>query len=542
MKKLVLKILFFVILQTPIFATTYYVDAVNGNNSYNGLTIATAKKTLSWFSYSTTFLQPGDTILLLNGTYTGGTSFAILALRASGTPTNPITIKNYSGHSPLLQMNDSQWHAIHLGESIHDIIIDGLKIRGNAANINLSDALNQPGSCANTTGSPIPKFNGNGITIDGRTNDALVHHITIRNCEIFECSGGGLISLRADYLNYENNFIYNNSWYTIYGSSGISNLNSMNYDSHSSGGYTMIIKNNVVYGNELYVPWIGPCLIYDGNGIIVDSENNVTIGKPAYTGKTLIENNIVHHNGGRGIHMLNSNNVDVINNTCYMNGRSPAISDGEITVQGATNVRIFNNIMYARDGERANYKDAPSTGFSSGNNLIFNAASNKISFTNTTDKVNQDPLFVNTDLNTGNFNVQNTSPAINAGNTIIFAPKDYEGVIRPQGPTSDIGAYEFVGSLSNTAFNETFNNLLIYPNPSSSDAKLRYSVKQKENIKITLYDCLGKELLQLINEEQYEGEYELAIKTSQLQNGIYYIRLNNGYSDEKSIKFIVKSR
>ena len=184
----------------------------------------------------------------------------------------------------------------------------------------------------------------------------------------------------------------------------------------------MIIKNNVVYGNELYVPWIGPCLIYDGNGIIVDSENNVTIGKPAYTGKTLIENNIVHHNGGRGIHMLNSNNIDVINNTCFMNGRSPAISDGEITVQGATNVRVYNNIMYARDEERANYKNASSTGFSSGNNLIFNAASTKISFTNSTDIVDQDPLFINTGLNTGNFKVQNTSPAINAGTAIIFAP------------------------------------------------------------------------------------------------------------------------
>ena len=539
MKKLLLTILFLLFLSNPIFATTYYVDAVNGNNSYNGLTEARAKKTLSWFSYSTTFLHPGDTILLMNGTYTGGTNYAILALRASGTENNPITIKNYAGHSPLLQMNDNQWHAIHLGESIHHIVIDGLKVRGNAASNNLDDALNQPGSCGNTAGSPIPKYNGNGITIDGRTNDALVHHIIVRNCEIFECSGGGLVSLQSDYLTYEKNLIYNNSWYTVHGSSGISNLNSMNYDSHSGGDYTMIIKNNVLYGNELYVPWLGPCLIYDGNGIIVDSENNATIGKPAYTGKTLIENNIVHHNGGRGIHMLHSNNIDVINNSCYMNGRSPAISDGEITVQGATNVRVFNNIVYARDGERANYKDAASTGFSSGNNLIFNAASNKISFTNSSDKVGQDPLFINTGLETGNFKVQNTSPAINAGNAVVFAPEDYEGTVRPQAGVSDIGAYEFTVVLSNAVFNDNFNNTLVYPNPSSGIATLNYFKTQNDNIKVTVYDNLGKEVMQILNEDQSEGKHELAITTSQLQNGIYFIHISQGNNKQNIIKLIV---
>lgn len=538
MKKQLFTFLLFFFLSNTLLATNYYIDPVNGNNALNGLTEATAKRTLVWFSYNTTFLQPGDNVLLMNGTYTA-TGFAILALRASGAPGNPITFKNYPGHSPLLQMGDNQWHAIHLGEAIHDIVIDGLRIRGNASTIDLNEALNQPGSCANPTGSPVAKFNGNGITIDGRTNDALVHHVTIRNCEIFECCGGGVSSLQGDYLTYENNHIYDNSWYTIYGSSGISNLNSVNYDAHTGGGYTMIIRNNVLHGNELFVPWIGPCVIYDGNGIIIDSENNATISKPAYTGKTLIENNIVHHNGGRGIHAYHSNGIDIINNTCYQNGRCPVISDGEITVQGTPNVKVFNNIMFARDTERANFKDAASTGFTSGNNLIFNAASNKISFTNASDKVDLDPLFINTGLYTGNFNVQNTSPAINAGSAVIFAAKDYEGTTRPQGGISDIGAYEFSGVLSSAVFNDNFGQVTVYPNPSSGNATLSYFKNQSETIKVTVYDYLGKEVMQLTDLDQSEGEHKLAIKTNQLQNGIYFVRINQGNHKESTVRLVV---
>ncbi|WP_130733892.1 T9SS type A sorting domain-containing protein [Flavobacterium sp. J27] len=527
MKKQLTSFLFLLLISKTIFATNYYIDPVNGNNSYNGLTEVTAKQTLTWFSYNTTFLQPGDTVFLMNGTYTAS-GFAILALRASGTTTNPITFKNYPGHTPILQMNDFQWHAIHLGEGIHDIIIDGLRIRGNAATIDLTDALNQPASCGNPSGSPDPKFNGNGITIDGRTNDALVHHIIVRNCEIYECCGGGIAALQADYLTYENNHIYDNSWYTIYGASGISNLNSVNYDNHTEQNYSMIIRNNVLHGNELYIPWIGPCVIYDGNGIIIDSENNATISKPAYSGKTLIENNVVHHNGGRGIHAYHSNGIDIINNTCYMNGRSPVISDGEITVQGATNVKVYNNIMYARETERANFLDAASTGFSFGNNLIFNAINNQISYTNSTDKVGLDPLFINPNLYNGNFKVETTSPAINGGNNLIFATTDYDGISRPQGSSSDIGAFEAASALSNSTFEESLNTVIIYPNPTTDLVTVHYTLIQNSNVTINLYDYLGKEVISIYNEKQNKGKQEIEIKTNYLQKGIYLLKINNG--------------
>ncbi len=106
-------------------ASNYYVNSNSGNNSFNGKTVSTAKKTLAWFSWSTTFLKPGDTIFVMNGTYTGENSFAILALRASGSRENPIVITNFPGDKPLLKLNEFKWAGIHIAEGVHDIVING---------------------------------------------------------------------------------------------------------------------------------------------------------------------------------------------------------------------------------------------------------------------------------------------------------------------------------------------------------------------------------------------------------------------------------
>jgi hypothetical protein len=50
-----------------------------------------------------------------------------------------------------------------------------------------------------------------------------------------------------------------------------------------------------------------------------------------------------------------------------------------------------------------------------------------------------DPKFI--DASNGDFHLQSDSPAINAGVPTII--KDIEGTSRPQGPSYDIGAYEY---------------------------------------------------------------------------------------------------
>ena len=509
-------------------AKNYYINSKTGNNSYNGQSANKPKKTLSWFSWSTSFLEPGDTVFLMNGTYTGGNQFAILALRASGSREKPLVFTNYPGHKPLLKLNEHKWAGIHVAEGAHDIVINGLTIQGYNQNLTLEEAINQPGSCANPGGSTDPKFNGSGISLEGRTNGKHVHHITVSNCEIFECAGGGIGGLEADYLRYENNLIYNNCWYTIYGNSGISNLNSWNYDDHTETEYSMIIRNNILFGNQLFVPWIGPCKIYDGNGIIIDSEYNESKSFSAYSGKTLIENNVVYDNGGRGIHVYKSANVDIINNTSYFNCKSPEISDGEITVQNASNVRVFNNIIYARDGQNANLRLNSPTNITFGNNLIYNAVSGKIAFTNETDIVGLDPEFVDADLENPDLRLSESSPARNAGTNAqgLFSVYDINGVSRYSGGIPDIGAFEFEEEIINsTNILPGKPQLRIYPNPANNIV----TVETRFSGLLEIFSANGAKMLE---KQLNEGDNQVAIDL--LPQGIYTIRI--GENTEKLIK------
>ena len=425
-------------------ATNYYVSALIGNNSFSGTSPLAPFATLPK-AHSLT--NPGDTVFVMNGTYSSSPDgVVIVRITRSGTAAQPIVYKNYPGHTPFIDFN--VWTAIKVTGGASYIVIDGFKIRGNNRNITLNDALNQPGSCANTTGSPNPVYNGSGVDVSGNT-----HHVTVRNCEVYECGGTGIGTGSADYVTIENNLVYNNCWYSKYGNSGISMNESWDYDNNTTG-FKMIIRNNIVYGNRLYVPWRSGTVcqgITDGNGIILDINRN-----SGYLGKFLVENNVVYRNGGRGIHVYKSDNATVRNNSTFKNCASPELSEGEITIITASNVQVYNNIMFARDGERVNSLTGV-TNFSGNNNISYNSILR--GFYNADDII-IDPLF--TDTLNNNFTLLANSPAINAGSNLsgTYSAADILGVARPVGALPEIGAYEFTGTPS-TAGNFTVNNLAV---------------------------------------------------------------------------------
>ncbi|MEO1448383.1 MAG: right-handed parallel beta-helix repeat-containing protein, partial [Bacteroidota bacterium] len=287
-----------------LFATTYYVSA-NGDNANDGLTPLSPFGTLQQAADLT---NPGDTVYIMNGTYSNTYTWEdLLYISRGGNAGSPITYTNYQDHTPKLSFNG--WHGIKIEGGIGYIEISGLEVEGNNKNIILEDALNQPGGCNDLNSSPDGFFNGNGIASDGRFAGPN-HHITIRNCRIHDCAGVGISAIHTDYVLVENCEVYNNAWYSIYGTSGISLYQPWNFD--SSNSIRNIIRNNLVYGNRMFVPWIdAPCAITDGNGIIVDDGRNTQNGSTngIYLGYTLIENNIVYENGGRGIHVFESDRV-----------------------------------------------------------------------------------------------------------------------------------------------------------------------------------------------------------------------------------------
>ncbi len=65
-----------------------------------------------------------------------------------------------------------------------------------------------------------------------------------------------------------------------------------------------------------------------------------------------------------------------------------------------------------------------------------------------------------------------------------------------------------------------------YPNPFNPSTTIKYSVPEKGNVTIRVYDMLGAEVATLINVTQEAGSYEINFDASKLSSGIYIYRLN----------------
>ncbi len=101
MKKVLFLLLIFSSLNTKIFATTYYVDAANGNDSNSGTSIAAPWKTIDKINNFS--FNAGDSILLKRGDVWK----EVLEFSSSGNAFQPIVIGSYGdGELPILTAID----------------------------------------------------------------------------------------------------------------------------------------------------------------------------------------------------------------------------------------------------------------------------------------------------------------------------------------------------------------------------------------------------------------------------------------------------
>ncbi|HDQ45847.1 MAG TPA: T9SS type A sorting domain-containing protein [bacterium] len=67
-----------------------------------------------------------------------------------------------------------------------------------------------------------------------------------------------------------------------------------------------------------------------------------------------------------------------------------------------------------------------------------------------------------------------------------------------------------------------------YPNPFNPVTTIHYVVRQRENVRLTVYDMLGKEVATLVNEVKNIGQHEVTFNASDLASGNYFYRLEAG--------------
>jgi predicted GH43/DUF377 family glycosyl hydrolase len=85
-----------------------------------------------------------------------------------------------------------------------------------------------------------------------------------------------------------------------------------------------------------------------------------------------------------------------------------------------------------------------------------------------------------------------------------------------------------------------FNLSQNYPNPFNPSTTIEYSIKERSNVKLILYDILGRELELRVNEEQAAGYYKVNFNTKNLASGIYFYRLKAGNFVETKKMLLLK--
>jgi parallel beta-helix repeat protein len=402
-------------------------------------------KALPWLTLpkAAQTLKAGQTVLVESGTYTEG-----LYIGTSGAPGKPITFGAAPGATPTIKLSDPNAGGIFVVGASY-IRIQGFDL-----------------SYVGPSG-PFPPENGYGDGIDVVASDtrAKSHHVEIIGNKVHGFPGGGIGGIQGDYLLIEGNTVWGTSFWSPYNNSGISLYQTVDFD--RAGGYHNIIRANTVFGNANKVPdkYLGN--ITDGNCIIIDDQrryqnklSNKTADGP-YQSSTLVENNICAGNGGRGVHVFNSDNVTVRNNTMYQNMRTPGLFGGEMTAVFAIeeadigknipssrgNVRFVNNVAVSSDTKLTEFfASTPADESAAAFDHNFYFGSSSISKLGESDIVGNAQPFVSpsTDVFTANFRLNSSAWAIDRALPSESPSIDVGGISRPQGGAPDMGAWEYV--------------------------------------------------------------------------------------------------
>jgi D-alanyl-D-alanine carboxypeptidase len=69
-----------------------------------------------------------------------------------------------------------------------------------------------------------------------------------------------------------------------------------------------------------------------------------------------------------------------------------------------------------------------------------------------------------------------------------------------------------------------------YPNPFNPTTTINFSIHGQTYVSLKVYDVLGKEVAELVNEERSSGSYKLDFDASNLSSGIYFYTLKTNHS------------
>jgi parallel beta-helix repeat protein len=395
-------------------AETYYVSADAGGDAVSGRTAAEAFHS---FGKAVSVLKPGDRLIVEDGLYPEG-----LQISVSGTAQAPIQIQGAAGPRPKLRSP--------------------------------SDAVEVDGDYIEIAHLDVVGASGSGIVVQPGH-----HHVLIEDNVAHDSGTAGINGIQTDYISIVRNQVYRNSMTSPWQGSGISLYQAANID--DAPGFHNVIAQNIVYENANKTP--DPKLpaksqghTTDGNGIIVDDfrHTQAWMGKrtPAFRSRSLVENNLVFRNGGRGIHIFLSDDVVVRNNTVAFDLQDSKILGtkfGEIETIYAKNVEIYNNMMVPKSRDVVGYLATDASSIKADYNLTVGSAATYLQDVSDVtwqshNIAGQQAGFRNSDGVGGqaDFHLTDRSDAVGNGDAATSSAVDLDARARPKGRPVDIGAYQ----------------------------------------------------------------------------------------------------
>jgi hypothetical protein len=322
--------------------TNYYVSSSTGSDQSSSNGTNQNSPFLS-IQRAANIAKAGDIVYIMPGEYKNSDPGQnIVTITQSGTVDAPITFKAFDPNDrPVIKVRN--YAGIEVAGS--HVNLDGLIVQGNRSEFD-GMTVEQVDAWQKSQGRFNPITSGSGIIVGSFFRQSYPTHVKITNSIVRDLPGGGISTVRADYITVENNEVYRNAWYSPYNNSGISFYQNSNSDGNN--GAKFIVRGNTVYGNQNLIKDYNRfgennpnSKINDGNGIIVDDGARTQVQSvdngqapqnlPAYQGKTIIEYNRVFNNGGRGIEAFNSANVEIRNNVVANNLLTPNITGQDIT-------------------------------------------------------------------------------------------------------------------------------------------------------------------------------------------------------------------
>lgn len=320
-------------------------------------------------------------------------------------------------------------------------------------------------------------------------------------------AGGGGIRMGDGRAKINNNIIFNNE--AMYGGGVV-----LNYSNS-------LLKNNVIFNNRVYQAVSG-APTYGGGGVWTNGNG---------TNLNLIENNTILKNSSFG-----------------GGGTGSGQGGGILVYQGPAT--IVNNIVWGNTANVSSLNLKQISDLFSGNgNVTYSCVQNGYTGTGN-DTLN--PQFDST-----NYLLSSSSPCIDKGNPAVNYndPQGSPGLalFPSRGTTrNDMGAYggalsklianSVVGINEPVNFAATFKLKQNYPNPFNPVTQISFEIPKSGFVSLKIYNYLGKEISELVNEIKAEGTYTVSFDAAKLNlsSGIYFYKLSYGESVETKTMVLVK--